>query len=190
MKAETGNGQAAVGALLGRLAGAARRQSREYAPERSLRGYSGAMAVFAAYCAALIATAQAKDRPLPQRIEPLDLVVGAAATYRFSKLVSKNVVTSPIRAPFTEYVGSGGPAESLEDARGTGVRRAIGELISCPFCVSVWAAATYTAGLVLCPRATRLGAAGLTVLTGADLLQLSSAALTRHATKKTDGGAP
>jgi hypothetical protein len=96
------------------------------------------------------------------------------------------VVTSPIRAPFTEYVGPGGPAESLEDARGTGVRRAIGELISCPFCVSVWVAATYTAGLVLCPRATRLGAAGLTVLTGADLLQLSSAALTRHATKKTD----
>jgi hypothetical protein len=168
------------------LATAARRQSQAYGPEQSLRGYLGAIGAFAAYAVVLATTARATGRRLPSGIEPLDLVVGAAATFRFSKLVSRNSVTSPLRAPFTQYAAPGGPAETLEEARGSGARRVIGELITCPFCVSVWTAATYTAGLVLCPRATRLGATGLTVLAGADLLQLSSTILTDAATRERD----
>lgn len=183
MKVETRTEQAAGDTWLRRLTSAAQRQSEAYSPERSLRGYLGAMGVFAAYCAALATTAKVTGRRLPGRVEPLDLVIGAAATFRFSKLATRNSVTSPLRAPFTEYAGPGGPAEAMEEARGTGARRVIGELITCPFCVSVWAAATYIAGLVLCPKATRLGAAGLAVLTGADLLQLSSTVLTRTATE-------
>ncbi len=186
MTAETGTAEQADETWVKRLATAAQRQSEAYGPEQSLRGYLGAMAAFAAYSAVLTATARATGRHLPGRIQPMDLVVGAAATFRFSKLVSRNSVTSPLRAPFTEYAAPGGPAETLEEARGSGARRVIGELITCPFCVSVWTAATYTAGLVLCPKVTRLAASGLTVLAGADLLQLSSTILTREATQEDD----
>jgi hypothetical protein len=186
MTAETGTAEQADETWASRLAGAAQRQSEQYGPEQSLRGYLGALGAFAAYGVALAVTARATGRHLPGRLQPMDLVVGAAATFRFSKLVSRNSVTSPLRAPFTRYAAPGGPAETLEDARGTGARRVIGELITCPFCVSVWTAATYTAGLVLCPKATRLAASGLTVLAGADLLQLSSTILTREATREDD----
>jgi hypothetical protein len=114
------------------------------------------------------------------------VVLGAAATFRFSKLVTRNVVTDPLRAPFSRYGGPGGPAETIDEPRGSGVRRTIGELVTCPFCFSVWAATTCTAGMVLAPRATRVIAAGLTMLTGADLLQLCSTALTRIATAGDD----
>ncbi|WBQ06568.1 DUF1360 domain-containing protein [Kribbella sp. CA-293567] len=185
MNAATSTEPSTVG-WVGRLKSAAQRQSDGYAPERSLSGYAGAIGVFSAYCAALALAGRATGRRLPDEVRPLDLLVGAAAVFRFSKLVSRNTVTSPIRAPFTQYSGPGGPAETIDEARGDGARRVVGELITCPFCLSVWTATTYTAGLVLFPRATRTAAAGLAVLTGADLLQLSSTALTRVATGDDD----
>lgn len=164
-----------------RLRSTAARISGHYG-EPSLRGYAGAMAAFAGYCGALAAAGRLSGRRLPTRIEPIDLVLGSAAVFRASRLAAKNAVTSPLRAPFTAYSGPGAPAETNETARGAGVQRTVGELLTCPFCVAVWAAATYTAGLVLMPKATKLTAAGLTALAGADFLNLSHAALTRAAT--------
>jgi len=167
--------------LTSRLRQAGRQQEAEYAPERGLAGYLGAIAAFTGYCATLAAVGRVSGRTLPARIEPWDVAVGAVATFRFSRLASKNSVTSPLRAPFTKYQGPGGPAETMEEARGAGARRVVGELITCPFCVSVWTAATYTAGLVIAPRATRLAGSTLALIAGSDLLQLSYAVLTRAA---------
>jgi hypothetical protein len=112
------------------------------------------------------------------RYERLDLVIGAGAVFRGSRLISKDSVTSPLRAPFTEYVEPGGPAEVNEKSRGTGVQATVGELVTCPFCVSVWTTATYLAGLTLLPRTTRLVAGGLTSLAAADFLHLAYTTLT------------
>src|SRR6266568_351705 len=87
-------------------------------------------------------------------------------------------------APFASYEGTAGPAgpaEVQEEVRGTGSRKTIGELVTCPFCTSVWVATGLTAGLVFLPRATRLATATLTALAGADLLQFANALLEKAA---------
>lgn len=61
--------------------------------------------------------------------------------------------------------------------RGSGVRKTIGELVTCPFCLGMWTATGFTAGLVYLPRATRLALGTLAALAGADLLQLAYAGL-------------
>jgi hypothetical protein len=92
-----------------------------------------------------------------------------------SRLLAKNPVTSPLRAPFTRYQSTAGPAELNEEVRGTGAQKTVGELISCPFCVSVWVATGLTAGLIYLPRTTRLAIGTLAALAGADLLQYTHA---------------
>jgi hypothetical protein len=85
-------------------------------------------------------------------------------------------VTSPLRAPFTTFKGTTGPAELQEEPRGTGLRKAVGELIICPFCVGQWVATGFVFGLVLRPRATRVAASVFVALTVADFLQFAYAA--------------
>ena len=60
-----------------------------------------------------------------------------------------------------------------ETAHGTGLRRAVGELLVCPYCVAMWIAAGLAAGLVVAPRATRRAASVLRILFGSDLLQIA-----------------
>jgi hypothetical protein len=170
---------------MSRLRAGVRRESEAYAPDRSLAGYAGAMVAFGTYCAALAAASRRAGREEPSRIHPQDLAVGAVAVFRLSRLAAKNTVTSPLRAPFTEYRGHQGPAENAEEPRGTGVRRTVGELVTCPFCLSVWVAATYIGGLMVVPRATRLSASSLAVLAGADALQFVYSALMRLADEDT-----
>jgi hypothetical protein len=76
-----------------------------------------------------------------------------------------------MRAPFTKYEGPAGSGEVDERPRGSGVRRAIGELISCPFCMGTWMAFAAMAGLVCRPRLTRSLASIFAVSSVADFAQ-------------------
>ncbi|MBO0878410.1 MAG: DUF1360 domain-containing protein, partial [Pseudonocardia sp.] len=87
--------------------------------------------------------------------------------------LAKDAVTSPLRAPFTRYAGTGGPAEVMEEVRGGSLRHALGEMLSCPFCLDLWVATGFALGLVSAPRASRLIGATFGALAGADLLQLA-----------------
>jgi Protein of unknown function (DUF1360) len=82
--------------------------------------------------------------------------VDRVATHKCARLLAKDPVTSPPRAPFTAFKGTSAPAELQEEPRGTGLRKAVGELIVCPFRVGQWVATGFVSGLVLRPRATRL----------------------------------
>ena len=75
--------------------------------------------------------------------------------------------------PFTELEGPGGPAELEERARGTGARRAVGELLTCPYCLSLWVVSIFSIGLLFAPRLTRFFAAVLSALTISDFLQIA-----------------
>ena len=62
-----------------------------------------------------------------------------------ARLVSKDAITSPLRVPFTTYRESGGPGKVMEDVRQDGqLRHAVGELVSCPLCLSVWVATGFS----------------------------------------------
>jgi hypothetical protein len=145
-----------------------------YAPgeQRPLGGYAALTALFAAMVAGFSAWARRTGRQLPERVEPGDLALIAVATHKASRLIAKDRVTSAVRAPFTRFEEEGGPGEVEEQARGSGLRRAIGELVICPYCLSMWIAAGFAAGLVLAPRATRWAATVLATVFGSDLLQV------------------
>jgi hypothetical protein len=144
--------------------------------ERPLRGYLLIMAVFAALVSGAAGLVAVTGRRLPEGLGPWDVVLLAAGTQKLARTISKDAVTSPLRAPFTRYTGTGGPAEVMEEVRSTsGLRHSIGELITCPFCLDMWVATGFAIGMVFAPRFTRLVAGTFTVLTGADFLQLAYA---------------
>jgi hypothetical protein len=150
-------------------------QAQEYrhGAERPLGGYVFVMTVFAAVVGLAGLVAALTRRGLPHRVAPYDLALITAGTHKLSRLISKDAVTSPLRAPFTQYRGPGGPAEVTEGVREEGpLRHAVGELLSCPFCLDMWVATGFTLGLLFAPRFTRLIAATFTALAGADFLQL------------------
>lgn len=113
------------------------------------------------------------------KVGVLELVMLGLATQHATRLISKDTVTAPLRAPFTEFEGAAGEGEVNERVIGTGLRHSIGELLACPFCLGQWAATGLVAGSVAAPR---LGTAAVTTLAAAqlsDYLQLAYAAL-RH----------
>lgn len=141
--------------------------------DRPLGGYVGTMSAYAGLVGALSLLARTRKRRLPLRFRWDDLAVGSVATFRFARLLAKDTVTSPLRAPFTRFEGTSGPSELKEDVRGTGARKAIGELITCPFCLAQWVATLIVFGFVVAPRATRFFAYIMTIVAGADFLQLA-----------------
>jgi len=163
-----------------RAAGALRAQGAEYADgaDRPLRGYVTVMATYTGVAAAVTAGMRLTGRQVPDGLSLADMGLCAAATFKLSRLLTKDPVTSPLRVPFTSYEGTEGPAELEEDARGgDGARRAVGEMVTCPFCASVWVATGLVSGLIFAPRATRTVMGALTALTGADLLHYTHALL-------------
>jgi hypothetical protein len=57
----------------------------------------------------------------------------------------------------------------------------VGELVTCPFCTSVWVATGFGAGLIYLPRTTRIAMGTLAALAGADMLQFVHAWLENQA---------
>lgn len=160
--------------------GAASRISKvqeEYASEEDvpLGPHIGVMAVYGAVVAVLALVVRRAGQPLPERVATSDVVLISVATHKLSRLLTKQSVTSPLRAPFTRLKGTAGPAELAEEVRGTGARHAIGELVTCPFCLSQWLATGQVFGLLLAPRATRVFASLFTSLAASDMLQFAYA---------------
>lgn len=141
--------------------------------ERPLGGYAVLMAAFSTLTAAFAAWMRVSDRELPERFSAGDLALITVATHKASRLIAKDRVTSAVRAPFTRFQDDAGPSEVSEAARGHGMRRAVGELIVCPYCLGLWIAAILAAGMVLAPRPTRWAASVLSALFGADVLQIA-----------------
>jgi len=153
------------------------RVGRAYAPHehRPLAGYLTAMGAFGALATSLAGAAKATGRPAPERVSAGDVALLSIATHKLSRLLAKDAVTSPLRAPFTQYTEPAGAAELNEDVRdqSSSIRHGIGELITCPFCLAVWVATGLTGGLVLAPRLTRLAAVTLTATAVSDFLQMA-----------------
>ena len=148
----------------------------DYAPpaERPpLISYGITIAIFNLLFGGALLYARRQGRELPERVSAGDVVLIGVATHKASRLITKERITAVFRAPFTQLEGKGGPAELEESARGTGARRAIGELLVCPYCLGFWIAATFMLGLVFAPRLTRFLAAMLTAVTASDFLQVA-----------------
>jgi hypothetical protein len=161
-----------------RVAERARREADAYRGDnpRPLEGYSVVLGIYGLLVALAGVVAAATGRRLPERWSLQDLATVTVGTHKLSRTISKDAVTSPLRAPFAHYAGSGGPAEVMEETRHTSaLRHSLGELLTCPFCLDMWVATAFVIGLVFAPRPTRLIAGTFTALAGADFLQLAYA---------------
>lgn len=150
-----------------------------YAPDhdRPLRGYVMTLGGYLGVCGGLVGVASLTRRRAPEHPTAQDVVLISVATHKLSRLLAKQSVTSPLRAPFARYERTTDTGELGERARGSGVSHTVGELLTCPFCLSVWVATGLSAGLVFAPRLTRLVAATFTAVAASDVLQLAYASL-------------
>jgi len=96
-----------------------------------------------------------KDDDLPE-LNWGDLLLLGIATHKLSRIVTKDLVTSPFRAPFVKFKKSAGAGEVEEEARGEGLQEAVGDLITCPYCMAPWVASALIFAHTCAPRATRL----------------------------------
>lgn len=135
--------------------------------------YLAFMSVFTSLVGAALAIARRQGRELPAKVDAGQLLLVGTASHKVSRLIAKEKVTSPLRAPFTELEARGGPAELEESSRGTGLRRAIGELLICPFCLDLWVVAAFSVGLIFSPRITRFVASMFAALTISDFFQIA-----------------
>ncbi len=140
--------------------------------ERPLGGYALLMGSFGALCGAFALWLRHSEMELPERVDARDLALVATATFKASRIVARDRVTSAVRAPFSRFQDDAGPGEVDEAARGHGMKRVLGELLVCPYCLDVWTATAFLCGLVAAPRATRFTASMLTAVSVADALQI------------------
>ena len=145
------------------------RDEESYGNENApLHGYAGLIVLFSVVAGGFLFS---HKRSLPDRIRLNDVLLLGLAAQKVSRVVTKSRVMSVLRAPFTKYEGPAGSGEVEERPRGRGIRRAVGELISCPFCMGTWITCSAIAGLVSRPRLTRSLAAIFAVSSVADFAQ-------------------
>jgi hypothetical protein len=155
-----------------------------YSPDdpKALGGHAVLMLAYNGSVAAFALTQRRARRQLPERVPAGDLVLLSIATYKLSRLIAKDRITSLVRAPFTRFKGpSDRPGEVSEEPRGEGLRYAIGELLVCPYCLGQWVGTGLLAGYIRDPRLTRTVATAFTVVAGSDLLQEAWVAVDRRA---------
>jgi Protein of unknown function (DUF1360) len=94
--------------------------------------YMALNAVFGALLAGVVVAARERTssrEPLTTR----DLAVTGAATFALSKVIARERIGSWVREPFVEE-------EDGRRPRGSGLRHAVGELLTCTRCVGAWSA--------------------------------------------------
>jgi hypothetical protein len=125
--------------------------------------YAKINAVYAAlFAGVLYATrGRAADDPIAVR----ELVPLSAATFALSKVVAREKVGTWVREPFVDQDGH--PPEPA----GRGLRRAVGELVTCTRCVGAWSALGVVGLRVAAPATGRTVANVLAASAANDFLQ-------------------
>ena len=149
--------------------------------EQPLPSYAAVAGLFNLIFALFLLLARKTERPIPERMETRDIALLGVATHKLSLLLAQDAVTSPLRAPFTELQEKQSPKNVDEKPRGTGLRRSLGELLTCKFCVGQWVASFFTYGLVFAPAVTRLVASIFAIVALSDHLHQTYKALTTRA---------
>jgi hypothetical protein len=146
--------------------------------EQPLPSYATLAGLFNLILAAFLLICRRTGRQIPQRMETRDIALLGVATHKLSMLIANDAITSPLRAPFTELQEKQSPKSVDEEPRGKGLRRSMGELVTCKFCLGTWLASFFTYGLVLFPAVTRLVASIFAIVAVSDHLHQTYKALT------------
>ena len=145
------------------------------------RAYAGIVAAFVAGLGAVSAAAAARDRPQSE-IAPVDLALLGLATFKASRTVARDKVTSFVREPFVE--GEAYDGEDEKPTHESELRQAIGELVTCTRCIGTWLGAGLASVQILAPRTGRLLTTVLAAGALNDFLLAGFAALTNKSNER------
>lgn len=110
----------------------------------------------------------------PLRAEDLpgwkDLLLLGVAVHASTHMVARDRVLAPLRSPFTQFEKVAGAGEVDERVAASGARKAIGELLTCPYCLGPWATLVLGSVLVASPLAGRLLCGGLAAVAVSNVL--------------------
>ncbi|NSL51433.1 DUF1360 domain-containing protein [Calidifontibacillus erzurumensis] len=84
-----------------------------------------------------------------------ELLLLSLASFRLTRLLVYDKITNFIRRPFHREVEEkleDGTVETYIEIKGKGLRRFIGELLSCHWCTGVWSAAGLYTGYLFAPH--------------------------------------
>ena len=152
------------------------------------RAYGVIMGTFLGGLGAVSAVAAAQKRPHFE-MAPIDLALLGLATFKASRTVARDKVTSFVREPFVE--GEAYDGEDEKPTHETEMKQAIGELVTCTRCIGTWIGAGLASTQILAPRTGRLLTSVLAAGAVNDFLLAGFSALTAKANEleqRTGGG--
>jgi hypothetical protein len=142
------------------------------------RAYATIAGAFMAGLGAVSGVAAARKRPVHE-MAAIDLALLGLATFKASRTVARDKVTSFVREPFVE--GEAYDGENEKPTHETEMKQAIGELVTCTRCVGTWVGAGLASTQILAPRTGRLLTAVLAAGAVNDFLLAGFNALTAKA---------
>lgn len=166
-------------------------ETRETRVDEREQGYGGGDAfplggyviLLSTYTSLLVGVPLAMQRlgRRPKRLRPGEVALLAPAIHKLSRIITKDWVTSPLRAPFVQYEESLPGGEVKESSRGRGLRRAVGDLLTCPYCIGPWVATALVYGMTYEKRTTRTLATIYTLVSANDFLHFAYNAARKRA---------
>lgn len=108
--------------------------------------YAALMGAFASLL--LLGSKVGRSGDEPVRLGLSDLACIGLASHDIARVVSRDRIAAFLRAPFAS-------GEAAQLPRGRGMQRAVGELLTCPHCLSLWIAGGLCAGYARFPLRAR-----------------------------------
>ena len=142
------------------------------------RAYATIAATFMGGLGAVSGVAAVRKRPL-REMAAIDLALLGLATFKASRTLARDKVTSFVREPFVE--GEAYDGEDEEPTHETEMKQAIGELVTCTRCIGTWIGAGLASLQILAPRTGRLLTTVLAAGAVNDFLLAGFSALTAKA---------
>ena len=123
-------------------------------PERPpYAAYAGIVGTFVGGLTAVAGVA-ARRGHVDERLRPTDLALLGLATFKASRTVARDKVTSFVREPFVEGDAYDGQGE--EPVQTGDLQQALGELVTCTRCIGTWLGAGLASLTIVAPRTGRL----------------------------------
>ena len=117
------------------------------------RAYATIVGTFVAGLGAVSGIAARRGKP-NHAITATDLALLGLATFKASRTVARDKVTSFVREPFVE--GEAYDGEDEKPTHETEMKQALGELVTCTRCIGTWIGASLASMQILAPRTGRL----------------------------------
>jgi hypothetical protein len=117
------------------------------------RAYATIVGAFVAGLGGVSGIAAVRGKP-NRPISATDLTLLGLATFKASRTVARDKVTSFVREPFVQ--GDAYDGEDEKPTHETEMKQALGELVTCTRCVGTWIGAGLASMQVLAPRTGRL----------------------------------